>query len=72
VPVVEQRTELERALRRIGIVPGPGLLNEDQLARPVIPKGPIPTVRVPNVLPGSGGNGSASTGNGSTVQAPRD
>ncbi|HEY7089033.1 MAG TPA: tetratricopeptide repeat protein, partial [Tepidisphaeraceae bacterium] len=46
--------EVAAALRRIGIIPGPGLLNEDQLARPIIPKGPIPEVHMP------GGNSTAS------------
>jgi tetratricopeptide (TPR) repeat protein len=57
--------DVNAALRRIGVVPGPAILDEDQLARPVIPKGPIPEVKVPNVLPGR-------TETDSTVQAPRD
>jgi tetratricopeptide (TPR) repeat protein len=57
--------DVNAALRRIGVVPGPSILDEDQLARPTIPKGPIPEVKVPNVLPGR-------TETDSTVQAPRD
>jgi tetratricopeptide (TPR) repeat protein len=57
--------EVNAALRRIGVIPGPGILNEDQLARPIIPKGPIPTPKIPNVLPGQSQDDS-------TAQAPRD
>lgn len=32
------------ALRRLGVVPGPSLMAQDQLASPPIPKGPIPEV----------------------------
>jgi tetratricopeptide (TPR) repeat protein len=56
--------EVNAALRRIGVVPGPGILDEDQLARPVIPKGPIPAPKIPNVLPGNSDD--------STAGAPRD
>lgn len=34
--------DVNAALRRIGVVPGPGLLDERDLARPPVPKGPIP------------------------------
>jgi tetratricopeptide (TPR) repeat protein len=51
------------ALRRCGVVPGPSLVEEDRLTKPIIPKGPIPQVKVPDILPGS---------NDTTVQAPRD
>jgi tetratricopeptide (TPR) repeat protein len=54
--------EVNAALRRIGVIPGPSILNEDQLARPVIPKGPIPKPKIP--LPGGEDD--------STAQAPRD
>jgi tetratricopeptide (TPR) repeat protein len=57
--------DVNAALRRIGVVPGPSILNEDQLARPIVPKGPIPTPKMPNVLPGASSTDS-------TVQAPRD
>lgn len=36
--------DVNAALRRIGVVPGPGLLDEKDLARPPVPKGPIPPV----------------------------
>lgn len=32
------------ALRRMGVVPGPSLKDESQLARPPVPKGPIPEI----------------------------
>lgn len=63
----QEDEEVIQALRRIGIVPGPSLVEEDKLARPLVPKGPIPTPKVPNLLPG-GGNAQTE----STVQAPRD
>jgi len=70
--------EVAKALRRIGIVPGPGLLDEDQLARPIMPKGPIPEVN--SMLPGGGGNTGTTTASkagtsgtsSSSVQVPRD
>ncbi len=34
--------DVNAALRRIGVVPGPGLLEERDLAGPPVPKGPIP------------------------------
>jgi hypothetical protein len=43
-------------------------MDENQLARPLIPKGPIPSANVPGVYPTSP-TGSAS---GSTAAAPRD
>jgi len=63
-----QDDQVNQALRRIGVVPGPAIKDEDQLARPLIPKGPIPPVR----LPGFGGEGSSQPPSDSTVQAPRD
>lgn len=61
-----QDDQVIAALRRIGVVPGPSLKDENQLAKPIIPKGPIPEVHVPNMLPGN--NDSSN----STVSAPRD
>jgi tetratricopeptide (TPR) repeat protein len=51
--------EVADALRRVGVVPGPSLKSEDQLAKPVIPQGPIPPIHF-------GGNGN----NSSTADAP--
>jgi tetratricopeptide (TPR) repeat protein len=55
-------------LRQIGVVPGPSLMDENQLARPLIPKGPIPSANVPGVYPTSPTGGAS----GSTAAAPRD
>jgi tetratricopeptide (TPR) repeat protein len=63
--------EVQSALRRIGIVPGPSILEEDQLARPIVPKGPIPAVQFPQIG-GGGQSQSAAPSSGSTVAAPRD
>lgn len=38
--------EVNAALRKLGVVPGPSLLEQDQLNKPVIPKGPIPEVEI--------------------------
>jgi tetratricopeptide (TPR) repeat protein len=38
--------EVNAALRKIGIVPGPSLLTEEQMSRPFIPKGPIPELEL--------------------------
>jgi len=57
-----QDEQVATALRRIGVVPGPSLNDPDQLAKPMIPKGPLPEVSLP------GTTGSRQ----STVQAPRD
>lgn len=54
--------EVATALRSIGIVPGPSLKNEDQMAKPIIPRGPIPEIDLTRA------NGSPS----SQAQTPRD
>jgi len=67
--------QVNSALRRIGVVPGPSIKDQSQLARPIVPKGPIPEMHF------GGGTGSSSGGQSSsaapsqsqsTVQAPRD
>lgn len=65
--------QVNLSLRRIGVVPGPSLKAEKDLAGPPVPKGPIPEWSW-------GNNGKQSTtptappptSNGQTVQAPRD
>jgi cytochrome c-type biogenesis protein CcmH/NrfG len=63
--------QVNLALRRIGVVPGPSLKSERDLAGPPVPKGPIPEMSW-------GGKQSGTTtsappaSNGQTVQAPRD
>jgi len=63
-------TQLAQALRRLGWVPGPSLKDENALAKPLLPQGPIPEVEdwgkntaaaKPAPAPGS-----------PTVQTPRD
>lgn len=44
-------TEVAAALRRMGIVPGPSLKNEEQLAQPPLPKGPLPEVNLRTIVP---------------------
>jgi len=38
--------DVNNALRRLGIIPGPALLEASQLQRPLIPRGPIPELQV--------------------------
>ena len=38
----DQDVDVGQALRRLGVVPGPALKEEGALARPLLPKGPIP------------------------------
>ena len=54
--------EVASALRRIGIVPGPSLKNEDQMAKPLIPRGPIPEIDLSR----------AGSSNSTQAQTPRD
>lgn len=39
-------TEVAAALRRLGIVPGPAILSRNDLAKPKIPLGPLPEVKL--------------------------
>ncbi len=55
----DKDVEVNTALRRLGIIPGPALKEEGELKQPLIPKGPIPdyindrkTQPVPSVAPG--------------------
>jgi Flp pilus assembly protein TadD len=43
--------QVASALRRLGVVPGPSLKDEKDIARPIIPVGPIPQVEL--VIPAS-------------------
>jgi tetratricopeptide (TPR) repeat protein len=42
------------ALRKIGVVPGPSLLEQTQLSKPILPKGPLPELEI-NVKDSSAG-----------------
>ena len=69
--------QVASALRRVGTVPGPALKGRDELAKPPIPRGPLPELKVPKFGGGSGTQAAASTDQpappeSSTVQAPRD
>jgi tetratricopeptide (TPR) repeat protein len=81
----ESDTEVNTALRRIGVIPGPGLKDQRELASPPMPKGPIPPMQdwgkkptartttpgapAPSVQPIAPSVLPAQT---QTVQAPRD
>jgi tetratricopeptide (TPR) repeat protein len=39
--------QVSAALRRLGVIPGPSLKDESQLSRPIVPKGPIPSIQLP-------------------------
>ena len=38
--------EINAALRQLGVVPGPSLMDTSQLAHPVMPKGPLPELEI--------------------------
>ena len=71
--------QVATALRRVGTVPGPALKQREELAKPPIPRGPLPELKVPAF---GSGRGRATTPadapaqpaapESSTVQAPRD
>jgi cytochrome c-type biogenesis protein CcmH/NrfG len=52
--------EVNAALRQIGIVPGPSLKDQDALAHPLVPKGPIPSLDIPTLVPGMNNSNSAA------------
>lgn len=71
--------EVATALRRLGTVPGPALKEKDALARPPIPQGPLPELKMPRF----GDSARQAAGppaqptpsvapEGTTVQVPRD
>lgn len=69
--------EVVAALRRIGVVPGPSLYDQNALAKPPVPKGPIPPAREWQFGGDSNANRSADSlpampVQTETVQAPRD
>ena len=67
------------SLRQLGVVPGPSLKEQNELASPLIPKGPIPPLdiqKIRNSL-GLGGNSEStppqiSPTPAASLQAPRD
>lgn len=48
--------QVNDALRRLGVVPGPALKSEDALAKPPIPEGPLPEVNLSNFQVGGSSN----------------
>lgn len=67
------------ALRRIGVVPGPSLYDQSALAKPPVPKGPIPPAREWQFGQRRGSGAASDQGlvapapsQGETAQAPRD
>jgi Tfp pilus assembly protein PilF len=60
--------QVSDALRRIGIVPGPSIKDQDALAKPLIPKGPIPEVDLGRMMNNLGGSATPA----SSTQSPRD
>ncbi len=63
--------QVNDALREVGIVPGPSIKDEDALAKPLIPRGPIPEVDLGKVI-GNIGNSAAPASATQSPQAPRD
>jgi Tfp pilus assembly protein PilF len=59
--------QVNDALRQIGIIPGPSIKDEDALAKPLIPKGPIPEVDLGKVM-----NLGGSATPASATQSPQD
>ncbi len=64
--------EVVAALRRIGVVPGPAIKAQNDLAKPAVPQGPIPEVDWSKMKVGKGQPAAQETPPGPTVQAPRD
>jgi Flp pilus assembly protein TadD len=60
-------TQVAEALTRIGVVPGPSLLDENQLAKPLVPKGPLPELQLPSLA-----HNSSTPPVQATAEAPRD
>jgi Tfp pilus assembly protein PilF len=60
--------QVSDALRRIGVVPGPSIKDQDALAKPLIPKGPIPEVDLGKMMNNLGGSATPA----SSTQSPSD
>ena len=66
--------EVLAALRRVGIVPGPSLKEQEALAKPSVPKGPLPEVDIKRWQQNyqRQNSGTASTAEGTPASGPRD
>ncbi len=65
--------QVNSALRRIGIIPGPGLKEQNQLATPLIPRGPIPEMDLNKLFNGNPGNDKSNSAPARpSAAAPRD
>ena len=70
--------QVASALRRVGTVPGPALKERDELAKPPVPRGPLPELKMPMRGGRARPSGQAAAQpaeaapEASTVQAPRD
>jgi hypothetical protein len=68
------------ALRQLGVVPGPSLKEQGELAQPLVPKGPIPPLDMDKIKNGLGLGGNKSEAPSvpvapapaASIQAPRD
>ena len=58
--------EVNDALRSLGVIPGPSLLNQDQVAKPLVPVGPIPDY----IDRWKNGSNNGSSGSGASNPAP--
>jgi tetratricopeptide (TPR) repeat protein len=70
----EKDPEVVAALRRVGVVPGPSLKEQEQLAKPSVPKGPLPEVDIKRWQQNyqRQNSGTASTAEGAPASGPRD
>jgi Flp pilus assembly protein TadD len=59
-----QDEEVANALRHVGVVPGPSLKDESDLARPLVPVGPLPELQLGQPQPSENGQKTANTGGG--------
>jgi tetratricopeptide (TPR) repeat protein len=66
--------EVVAALRRVGVVPGPSIKDQEQLAKPSVPKGPLPEMDIKRWQQNyqRQNSGTASTAEGAATTGPRD
>ncbi|CAN5653630.1 hypothetical protein BH09PLA1_BH09PLA1_35870 [soil metagenome] len=68
--------EVNLALRRLGVIPGPSIKNQDALVQPPLPRGPIPELDLSRLRIGGDENSNTPTAPnaqpGPAVATPRD